>query len=152
MELCLSEFRQFHTYGLHLSLGVCLLLQISTNLHLYMHMLQEWWLEVSHLWWSLLLLQKCGVQVLPANWRMLLVCPDFLWKGPFLEMNLYVLKAPEVFPCVVIFIQSPHLKCVSSPCFYLQYSVYWNFSKPQQSLVQEPILVMGVDVISTKSR
>ena len=117
------EFGQFHTHGLYLSLGVHLLVQISINLHLYMHMHQEWWLEVSHLWWSLLLLQKCGVQVPPANWKMLLVCPDFLQEGPFLEMNPHVLKAPEVFSCVVTFIQPSHLKCVGSPCFYLQYGI-----------------------------
>ena len=70
-----------------------------------------------------MLLQKCDVQVLPANWRMLLVCPDFLQKGPFLEMNPDVLKAPEVFPCVMTFVQPPHPKCVGSSCFYLQYGV-----------------------------
>ena len=77
---------------------------------------------------------------------MLLVCSDFLQKGPFLKMNLHVLKAPEVFPCVVIFVQSPHLKCIDSSCFYLQYGVLWNFGKLQQSLVQEPILVMRVEL------
>ena len=77
---------------------------------------------------------------------MLLVCPDFLQKGPFLKLNLYVLKAPEVFPCGVIFIQSLHLKYIGSPCFYLQYGILWNFSESQQSLVQEPILVMRVEL------
>ena len=61
-------------------------------------------------------------------------------------MNPHVLEAPEVFPCVMTFVQPPHPKCVGSPCFYLQYDVFLNFGEPQQSLVQEPILVMGVEL------
>ena len=69
-----------------------------------------------------------------------------IWKGLLLRLDLYVLKISKMFPCIVIFVQLPCPECIGSPCFCLQYDILWNFNKLQQSLVQEPILVMRIEL------